>query len=117
MYESTRIVSAEGTVSVHDAMELVDRYVLPNARIASLDIKGNTVSLGLAGVTLDSLGRLVSTLYEQPIVANVSVSTAATDQDSSTEITASMVITFASDSGGSTGATGSSKSSTSAKSK
>lgn len=94
MYESTRIVSAEGMVSVHDAMQLVDRYVAPSAKIASIDVRGNTVSLALADITLDRVGRLVSTLYEQPIVANVAVSTAATEQNSNSAITASMVITL-----------------------
>ena len=94
MYESSRIVSAEGTVSVHDAMELVDRYIAPSAKIAAIDIKGNTISLSLADVTLDKVGKLVSTLYGQPMVANVSVSTAATEQDTNKAITASMVVTL-----------------------
>lgn len=94
MYESTRIVSTEGTVSVLDAMDLVDRYVAPSAKIAAIDIKGNTVSLNLADITLDKIGKLVSTLYEQPMVANVSVSTATTEQDTNKAITAAMVITL-----------------------
>lgn len=94
MYESTRIVSVEGTVSVHDAMSLVDKCVAPLAKIASIDIRGNTVSLSLADVSLDKTGKIVSRLYEQPMVANVSVSTAASGQGSTSGVIASMVITL-----------------------
>ena len=95
MYESTRIVSAEGTVSVRDATDLVDRYISPTADVTTLDIRNNTVSLSLANVTLEKAGRIVSTLYEQPIVDNVTVSTAATEKDASNkDVIATMVITL-----------------------
>ena len=94
MYESTRIVSVDGTVSVRDAMDLVDKCVAPLAKIAAIDVRGNTVSLSLADMSLDQTGKIVSRLYEQPIVANVSVSTAASEQGASSSVIASMVITL-----------------------
>ena len=94
-YETTKLVADENTVSVIDAMSLVDRFVAPAAHVDSIDLSGNTLSLGLSGVTLDGVGKLVNTLYEQPIVANVAVSNAATDKTkTSADTTVSMVITL-----------------------
>ena len=93
-YESSKLVADESTVSAIDALELVDKYVRPSARVQTMDLKGNTVSLNLAGVSLDGVGKLVSTLYEQPIVANVSVSTAGTGKTDASDTTAVMTITL-----------------------
>ena len=94
-YETTKLVADESTVSVTDAMALVDRYVSSAAQIDSVNIEGNTVTLSLSDISLNGVGKLVSTLNEQPIVANVSVSTAATDQsDRLTRTKATMVITL-----------------------
>ena len=94
-YETTKLVADDLTVSALDALDLVDRYVANAAHIDSLDLQGNTVSLNLSDITLNGVGKLVSKLYEQPIVANVSVSTATTGKESETSAaTATMVITL-----------------------
>ena len=93
-YASAYAASDEYTVSALDALALVDRFVRPSANVASLDLQGNVLSLNLSNITLDEVGKLVSTLYEQKIVADVSVSTAATQQTSAEDVTASMVITL-----------------------
>ena len=49
----------------------------------------------LGDITLEELGKLVGTLYEQDIVANVAVSTAGADASKNEDLTASMVITVA----------------------
>ena len=93
-YESMSIASDGLQVNALDALNLVDRFIMPSARVASLSLSGNTLSLNLTEITLDGVGQLVSTLYEQPMVANVSVSTAATQQTASEDVTAAMVITL-----------------------
>ncbi|MBQ9041566.1 MAG: hypothetical protein IJ111_01995 [Eggerthellaceae bacterium] len=93
-YESSRLSTDENTVSVTDALALVDRYIAPSASIASIDVQGNTISLNLSNISLDRVGDLVSTLYTQPIVSNVSVSTAATEQTAAEDVTAAMVVTL-----------------------
>lgn len=93
-YESMSI-SADGLqVDVLDALALVDRYVTPSARVASLALSGNTLALNVTDVSLDGVGKLVSTLYEQSMVANVSVSTAATQQTASEDIMAAITISL-----------------------
>ena len=95
-YESTKLVADGLTVPVVDVLKLIDRYIAPAAQIDSIDLKGNTLSLNLSNITLNGVGKLVSSLYEQPIVDNVSVSTATTNKgDSTTAATSSsMVITL-----------------------
>ena len=93
-YESSRLSVDESTVSATDALELVDRYIAPSARVASIDLEGNVLSLNLADITLDAVGSLVSTLDAQPMVASVSVSTAATERTSAANVMVSMVVTL-----------------------
>lgn len=95
LYESSKLVADDMTVSATEALQLVDRYVATSANISQISLEGNTIKLNLANISLDGVGKLVSTLYSQPMVANVSVSTAATDtNDTSRETTAAMVITL-----------------------
>lgn len=93
-YASAYATADEYTVSALDALTLVDRFVRPSATVSSLDLQGNTLSLNLSNITLDEVGKLVSVLYEQDIVANVSVSTAATQQTSAEDVTAAVIITL-----------------------
>lgn len=93
-YASLSIAESGLVVDAMDALSLVDRFVAPSARVASVALSGDTMTLGLADVTLDGVGKLVSTLYEQDIVSNVSVSTAATEKTSNTDLTATMTITL-----------------------
>ena len=92
-YESTKLVSDDMAVSVLDAMALVDKYVGSAADVAAIDVKENAVSLTLANITLDGVGKLTSRLYQDPAVANVAVSTAA-EQSGAKTTTATMVITL-----------------------
>lgn len=94
-YASASIAGDEVTVQAVDALDLVDRFVSPSARVASVALSGNTLSLSLTNVSLDGVGRLVSSLYEQKIVENVSVSTAATQATASEDVTVAVTITLA----------------------
>ena len=93
-YESMSIASEGLQVNALDALALVDRYVSPSARVASLALSGNTLALNLTNISLDGLGKLASTLYEQEMVANVSVSTAATKETASEDVMAAVTITL-----------------------
>jgi len=94
-YQSTKLASSDLDVSAIEAMQLVDTYIAPRATIDSIDYKDNTITLNLGDITLEELGKLVGTLYEQDIVANVAVSTAGADASKNEDLTASMVITVA----------------------
>lgn len=94
-YESMSITSSGLRVDALEALNLVDRFVAPSARVASLSLVGNTLTLNLTNISLDGVGKLASTLYGQDIVENVSVSTAATQETASEDVTATMTITLA----------------------
>lgn len=91
-YQSTRLSSAANEVSAIEAMELVDAYIAPYAHIDEINYDKNTITLNLSNITLENVGKLVSKLYEQPIVKNVAVSTAGQDSSKNEELTAAMVI-------------------------
>lgn len=94
-YESMSITSSGLRVDALEALNLVDRFVAPSARVVSISLVGNTLTLNLTDITLDGVGKLASTLYEQDMVSNVSVSTAATQETASKDVTAAMTITLA----------------------
>lgn len=91
-YESSHLSTGDDVVSVVDALALVDKYIAPAATVASIDVQGNTMSLTLTNITLDGVGALVSVLDAQPIVADVSVSTAATDRTAASDVVVSMTV-------------------------
>ena len=92
-YEASSLGYGNEIVSPMEALVLVDRYIAPVADITLLNISGNTVTLNISDISLDGVGKLVNTLYDQPMVADVQVSTAATKQ-SSEDTTAALVITL-----------------------
>ena len=95
-YESLSISSDGLVVPATDALALVDNHIAPYARVASVSLKGDTLALNLTDITLDGVGRLSSSLYQQGIVKSVSVSTAAARDAASDAVTAAMTITLAS---------------------
>lgn len=94
-YESMSISSDGLRVNALDALALVDRYVAPSARVVSVSLVGNTLTLNLTNISLDGVGKLASTLYGQDMVENVSVSTAATQETASEDVMTAMTITLA----------------------
>ncbi len=93
-YESYSSVQNAGSVDALTALDLVDTQVRSSATVTSESLKNNTLTLGLSNVSLDTIGKLVSSLYAQSIVSDVSVSTAATTSTSASDVTATMVITL-----------------------
>ena len=95
-YESMSISSEGTSVDAVEALSLIDRFILPSAYVSSLTLNGNTLTLNLTDITLDGAGKLVSALYEQDIVKNVTVATAANQQTASEDVVVAMTITLAS---------------------
>lgn len=86
-------------VDAQAAFNLVDQHVAPFATIASASFKDSTLSLSLTGISLDSIGSLVASLRTQPIVSDVSVSTAATAATSAQDAYVGLVISLKQDQG------------------
>ncbi len=59
-----------------DVMALLEREVFPIGTVRTLSIAGKSVSLTVSGLTLDQLSDLMARLKTDPLVANVSISTA-----------------------------------------
>lgn len=93
-YGSAQLSADAGIVSAVEALELVDTVVAPNAEVTSLNLSANTLTLRLSNITLDNVGKLASSLRANPMVQNVSMSTAATEQSAPADVTATMTITL-----------------------
>lgn len=92
-FEAAMLVSGESLVSVTDALDLIDKHISPVAQVASISFKDDTLTLNLANTTLDQMGELVDTLYEQPIVKGASVATASS-QEAASGVVAVLKITL-----------------------
>ena len=104
-YETSSKVESSLTVNALDALSLVDKCVAPYARVASLTLEGDTMSLKLADSSLDQLGKLVESLEGQDMVANVNLSTAGTQGSQAGEVSATVTVALQSpaDDGGKEG--------------
>ena len=95
-YESARMTANAGDVAAVDALALVDAYVMPAAQVDSIELRSGQLTLALSDTSLDAVGGLVSTLYQQPIVKGVQVATAANGRDTNAAIV-TMTITLQSE--------------------
>lgn len=93
-YESTGKVDSGLSVDALEAMSLVDKCVAPYARVASLTMEGDEMSLKLADSSLDQLGKLVGALERQDVVASVNLSTAGTQGSKSGEVSATVTVSL-----------------------
>lgn len=93
-YGSYLTGSAATQVDAITVLNLVDQQIMPSASVTGINLKNDTLSLSLTNASLDTIGKLVSTLSSQPIVSNVSVSTAATNATAAQDVTATMVVTL-----------------------
>lgn len=93
-YDTEHLATSADAVSAMDALGLVDRLVVPNATVESLGLSGNVLTLNVSEITLDSTGALVSLLYTDPMVKNVTVSTASTQERNAEGVTTAMTVTL-----------------------
>ena len=94
MYVSSRLADDGETVPTLEALRLVDSTIRPRASVSSLNYEDNTLTLTLANASLSSVSDLMNALYEQPIVANVSVPNATTAQTSGNDVLTAMIVTL-----------------------
>lgn len=96
-YESYGSYLSGNSATAVDAitvLNLIDQQIMPVSKATSITLKDNTLSLSLTNASLSTIGDLVNTLSAQPIVSNVSVSTAATSATAAQDVAATMVITL-----------------------
>ena len=91
-YDTEHLSADAATVSAKDAMDLVDRVVVPHALVGQVNLAGNVLTLSVTDINLDSTGALVSLLYKEPIVSSVAVSTATTANRDASDVTTTMTI-------------------------
>lgn len=91
-YGSLSVGEGGLVVDVMDAFALIDNCISPNARVASVSMAGDTMTLSLTEVSLEGVGQVVSELYEQSIVQSVSVSTATNQQAANSDVVATMTV-------------------------
>ncbi len=91
-------------VDREDVLDLLDKYVLKNADIKTLNVTDNTVTLTVEKTRLNAISSIVKELEADPDVAFVTVNVAGTDRDVNTgsgnkQVTATMYIELVSNGG------------------
>ena len=84
-------------VDREDVLDLLDKYVLKNADIKTVNVTDNTVTLTVEKTRLNAISSIVKELEADPDVAFVTVNVAGTDRDVNTgsgnkQVTAIMYI-------------------------
>lgn len=84
-------------VDREDVLDLLDKYVLKNADIKTVNVTDNTVTLTVEKTRLNAISSIVKELEADPDVAFVTVNVAGTDRDVNTgsgnkQVTATMYI-------------------------
>lgn len=91
-YAASQLSDEAGTVSVSEALGLIDKIIMPQARVSSISYDSNKLTLQFSNTDLDKIGRLVSELNKEDIVKTVNVSTATGDKSKLTDVMATMEI-------------------------
>lgn len=88
-YGFFEIDNEKGVLSVDatEALDLVDKYIANKATVSGLNLAGDTMTLTLTDIALNDVGKLTNELDKLDFVQNVSVSTAATQNDQSSVVT------------------------------
>lgn len=75
-----------------EVLALLDSAIGSRAQLNSIAINGDVVQVQFSGVTLAQTGQIVSALEASPLVAGTTVNTAATPQNSTAQVLASVYI-------------------------
>lgn len=83
-------------VSRVDAMEMINRLILPYASVSNWSLQGNTLNMTIYNTTLASVNQIVSAINADPIVNYSFVQTAATNNSAEllpgSEVTAQLTV-------------------------
>ena len=71
-----------------EGLDLLDEAVGATADMETISISGDTVQLQFYDVTLSETSRIVRALEDSPLVAEITVNTALTRDETSPEVTA-----------------------------
>lgn len=82
----------EALIDRMEILDLLDSAIGSAADVQSISISGTTVQVQFSGVTLAETAEIVRALEASPLVAGTQVNTAATTQDASADIQASVLI-------------------------
>jgi hypothetical protein len=85
--------STSSSVSAEQVMALIDARVASRAQVSSLSFDSGKVTIVLDEVSLDTVGDIATSLGQDDIVSSVAVSTASA-QTSTTNVTATLVVTL-----------------------
>lgn len=81
-------------VSVDDVIDLLERVIMTQGDIKSCVFQNNTIQLQMNDMTLDAAAKIITQLYQEPIVDDVLISTAVTENKTmNQDIVASLTIT------------------------
>jgi len=94
MYEGYQLALGTGDVNAIRVLDLVEKQVKPAASVSVITYAGNTLTLTLNNVSLETVGVLAKQLESQEIVSAVNVSTA---QNTEKTTVSTLVVTLVSE--------------------
>ncbi len=61
------------------ALDLLEQEMLSRGRLVSLQVSGNKMTVAMSGMSLDQISRMFDVIQQSPIVGNVELNLASTE--------------------------------------
>lgn len=81
-------VTSDSTVNVdrQAVLNLLETEVMPCGTVTSVALQGNVMTVEMSGLTLQKVSEMRTSMLQSPIVASVSVNTAASESDTQASV-------------------------------
>ena len=96
LYEAYSTQYGTDVVDAIAVLDMVEGRVMSKATVSNIVLSGNTLTLTIEGVSLQTVGDLASEVEGEPMVTSTNVSSASTKDDSAENTISTLVVTLVS---------------------
>ncbi|MPN05880.1 hypothetical protein SDC9_153134 [bioreactor metagenome] len=80
-----------------ERLGLIEKYLISSSQVDSFDVLDDVITVKISGVTLNQISSIFVKLMSDPLISNVQVYTASTNDQNNSLTTATMTIQLAVD--------------------
>ena len=94
LYEAYVVEYGTGVPDAIEVLDMVEQRVMGQATVTGITLSGQTLTLTIEGVSLETVGSLASNLEKEPMVQGTNVTSASTQDNVETTVS-TLVVTLA----------------------
>ncbi|WP_304509864.1 hypothetical protein [Anaerotignum sp.] len=88
-------LSSSVIATISERLDIVDQYLIGNAKVESYNILDDVITARISGITLNQVSDIYTALMANDLISNVQIYTASTKDESDSLTTATMTIVLA----------------------